>query len=83
MRRLDVFGSAARGDFDVEHSDVDFLVVEADWSANESAWAFLDFRDELRRIIGRDVDLIDESGIRSRYAKQEIDASRERFIGEA
>jgi hypothetical protein len=26
VRRLDLFGSAARGDFDPEHSDVDFIV---------------------------------------------------------
>ena len=26
VRRLEVFGSAARGDFDPERSDVDFLV---------------------------------------------------------
>ncbi|MBV8575147.1 MAG: nucleotidyltransferase domain-containing protein [Acetobacteraceae bacterium] len=26
VRRLDLFGSAARGDFDPERSDVDFLV---------------------------------------------------------
>jgi uncharacterized protein len=32
VRRLDVFGSAARGDFDPEHSDVDFI-VEFDRSA--------------------------------------------------
>jgi uncharacterized protein len=26
VRRLDLFGSAARGDFDPIHSDIDFLV---------------------------------------------------------
>jgi len=32
VRRLDLFGSAARGDFDPEHGDIDFI-VEFDRSA--------------------------------------------------
>ncbi|MFW6336518.1 MAG: nucleotidyltransferase family protein [Phycisphaeraceae bacterium] len=80
VKRLDVFGSVTREDFDPERSDIDFLVVDADWAANESAWAFLEFRDELRRLLGKPVDLIAEGGIRNRYARDEINASRERLV---
>ena len=38
VRRLDLFGSAARGDFDPEHSDFDF-VVEFDRSAPQHLFA--------------------------------------------
>ena len=34
VQRLDLFGSAARGDFDPEHSDIDFI-VEFDRSARQ------------------------------------------------
>ena len=59
VRRLDVFGSAARGsDFDAA-SDVD-LLVEFD---SVDLARFLDLRDALEALLARPVDLIDRRAI--------------------
>ena len=67
VRRLDVFGSGAREDeFDAARSDADFLVdFGADTRPGLVAWFAL--HDDLRRVLGRDVDLLE---------RQMIEASR-------
>jgi predicted nucleotidyltransferase len=63
VRRLDVFGSAARGDdFDPARSDVDFL-VEFDPSADPGMAGFLDVEEALRQVVGRKVDLVDRLAV--------------------
>ena len=58
VRRLALFGSAARGDFDAECSDVDLLVEFADPLSRGYADRYLDFALEAERLFGRRVDLI-------------------------
>lgn len=62
VRRLEVFGSAARGDdFDPARSDVDFLVK---FGAQEDDLArFLDFKEALETLLARRVDLVDRNAI--------------------
>ena len=65
VRRLDVFGSAARGtDFDAAKSDIDFL-VEFDRSEPEAMTlhTYLGLKDSLEALFGRPVDLIDRKAI--------------------
>lgn len=77
VRRLDVFGSAVRDDFDPTWSDVDFLVeFEPDPDLN-TFHAYMDLRGELSRLLERPVDLIMPSAIRNRDFEQEIEATRE------
>ena len=40
-RRLDLFGSATREDFDAQHSDLDFLVKFEDLEPTQYAQAYL------------------------------------------
>lgn len=69
VRRLEVFGSAARGmDFDPATSDADFLVTFEPRGGDEvggfSAWAQLDqFSKALEAILGRPVDLVDRDTV--------------------
>jgi predicted nucleotidyltransferase len=78
VRRLDLFGSAARGDFNPEHSDLDFL-VEFDREHPEalSFSAYFDFKEALEALFGREVDLVEPGAVRNPYLKASIDASRE------
>ena len=77
VRRLDVFGSAVREDFDPSRSDVDFLVeFEPDPQSN-TFHAYMDLREELARLLGRPVDLVMPSAIRNRYFRLEVEATRE------
>ena len=63
VRRLDVFGSAARGDdFDPAHSDVDFL-VEFEPGADPGMAGFLDVEEALGAVVGRPVDLVDRLAV--------------------
>jgi uncharacterized protein len=53
VRRLDLFGSAARGDFDPEHSDIDFLVA-FDRSAPQHPFdAYFGFKEALEELLRR------------------------------
>lgn len=62
VRRLDVFGSAARGtDFDPERSDADFLVELAPEA--DDLVTFLDFREALEALLGRPVDLVERQAV--------------------
>ena len=57
-RRLDIFGSAVRADFDPEHSDLDFL-VEFDYAAPAAyAQAFFALKEGLKALFNRPVDLL-------------------------
>ena len=62
VRRLEVFGSAARaGDFNPDRSDIDFLV---EFAPQQRAWELLDdLQGELEALFGRDIDLIDRRAI--------------------
>src|SRR5580698_4221846 len=62
VRRLEVFGSAARGeDFDPSRSDADFL-VEFD-APSVSLATFLDFKEALEALLGRPVDLVERGAV--------------------
>ena len=81
VKRLDVFGSAVRADFDLVRSDVDFLVeFEPDPDLN-AFHAYMGLRGELSRLLERPVDLVMPSGVRNRYFAQEIEATREPVYG--
>src|SRR6266481_3342117 len=78
VRRLDLFSSAARGDFDPEHSDIDFL-VEFDREHPEalSFDTYFGFKEALEALLGRPVDLVEPSAVRNPYLNASIDGSRE------
>ncbi len=79
VRRLEVFGSAARGvDFDAARSDADFLVeFAADSDAPSPLAAFFGFRDALSALLGRPVDLVEPGAVRNPYLRSSIERSRE------
>lgn len=75
VRRLDVFGSAVTGAFDIERSDVDVLVeVEPDRLTLANYFAL---RQGLQQILGREVDVLDIGALRNPYIRSEIMATRE------
>lgn len=76
VKRLEVFGSAVRGDFDPARSDVDFL-VEFDRVEGFSVFdAYFDLRDELMKLLGRPVDLVMPAAIRNAHLRAAIEADR-------
>ncbi|RZL63021.1 MAG: DNA polymerase III subunit beta [Variovorax sp.] len=77
VRRLDVFGSAARAeDFDAQNSDADFLVEFApDTPVGLST--FFGVKTELESLLGRGVDLVEPGAVRNPFVLASIHRSRE------
>ena len=70
-----IFGSVLRQDFSPK-SDVDVLIsFEADipWSLFD----WVDMIEELKGILGREVDLVEKSGLRNPFRRHEILNSRQ------
>ena len=63
VRRLDVFGSAARGDFNEHSSDVDLLVEFDDMPHADRADAYLGFLMAVEALLRRRVDLVELADI--------------------
>ena len=81
VRRLDVFGSAARGtDFDPARSDVDFLVT-FEPAHGGSLGEFLALRDALAAAVRRPVDLVMEGSVRNPFIRAGIQRSAETVYG--
>jgi len=77
IARLDVFGSAARDDFDDAKSDIDF-VVEFDLPGSGGLLArYLELAEQLEGVLGRTVDLVTSDSIRNPYFAEGVRASRE------
>src|SRR6516162_1317995 len=77
VRRLDLFGSAARGDFDPERSDVDFLV---EFDRALSLGTYFGLKEALELLLGRPVDLVEPGALRNPYLKASIERSREQVF---
>jgi uncharacterized protein len=70
VRRLDLFGSAARNDFDPEHSDVDFLVeFDREHPETLSLATYFGLKEALEALLGRPVDLVEPGAVRNPYLK--------------
>ncbi len=76
VRRLEVFGSAARGDSEPDSSDVDLLVEFLPLQPGEYADAYFGLLDALEGLLGRAPDLVMESAITNPYFRQAIDQDR-------
>ena len=76
MRRLDLFGSAARHDFKPATSDLDFLVEFNEFSTENAADRYLGLMIDLQDLFGRRVDLVSAPAIRNPYFQQVVDRAR-------
>jgi predicted nucleotidyltransferase len=75
IRSLDLFGSAATGDFDPADSDIDLICDVGDYEPGV-AGRFLDFADALEALFGCKVDLLTEPQIQNPYFRYSVNQSR-------
>ena len=76
VRRLDVFGSALRDDFDDATSDVD-LVVEFDaGAARDGLQSYFGLKADLEALLARPVDLVELAGMENTRLKRLIERSK-------
>lgn len=82
VRKLWVFGSILTNRFN-DKSDVD-LCVDFDWdniSLMDAADNFFDFQYALEDLFDRKVDLTDDSAVRNRYFREELNEKRRLIYG--
>jgi predicted nucleotidyltransferase len=76
VRRLDLFGSAARDDFKPATSDLDFLVEFNDLTTKNAADRYLGLMVDLQDLFALKVDLVSANSIQNPYFKQVVDRTR-------
>jgi len=78
VRRLAVFGSAARGvDFDPVASDADFLVDFEPGIDLPPLEQFFGLASALERLLGRPVDMVETGSIKNPFVLADINRARE------
>lgn len=82
VQRLDLFGSAAAGNFDPASSDLDFVAAFSDTRAPGYADRYLHFAEALESLFQRPVDVITERSMRSSRFRQAVDAARQKVYDE-
>ena len=77
VKRLEVFGSASGEAFDPERSDID-LLVEFQPDQDLGPWLkhYFEFEEELKKLLGRPVDLVMASAPRNPYFLDQLNHSR-------
>ena len=76
-RRLDVFGSGVRADYDPSISDLDFLVEFDELTPAAYAEAYFALKEGLEALFGRPVDLVTTSSLVNPYFRDRIAAERQ------
>ena len=74
--RLDVFGSALRDDFRPGESDLDLLVEFASMEPYARVDAYFGMLEELRALLGLEVDLVMVGAVKNPYIARDIERTR-------
>lgn len=70
VRKLELFGSAARGDFDEPTSDFDFFVEFLSYESPTIADQWFGLLEDLEALLGRKVDLVSRRAVTNPYFLQ-------------
>ncbi len=76
VARLELFGSAASGQFDESRSDLDFLIDFEPLSPSAHADAYFGILAALQDLFQREIDLVEAAAVTNPYFKQTLDADR-------
>ena len=77
VRRLEVFGSAAReANFDPARSDIDFLVEFQPLQSGAYVDAYFGLKEGLEELFGRPVDLVSAASIRNAYFRRSVERTK-------
>ena len=76
VRALELFGSAATGEFDAHASDLDFLVTFEELEPGQHADAYFGLLEALEALFGRPVDLVMTTAVTNPYFLRSIEATR-------
>ena len=77
VRKLELFGSAASGEFDPDTSDIDFLVTFEELEPAVYADAYLGFYESLTTLFDHRIELVSETAITNPYLLESIRGNRQ------
>jgi uncharacterized protein len=77
VRRLELFGSAAGDQFNVDSSDVDLIIEFEPLSGAAYTSNYWGLHKELETLFGRPVDIFPPGEIRNPYLRESVDRSRQ------
>lgn len=80
VAKLWVFGSILTPHFN-DQSDVDFSVVFHYEQIQDLFITFFDFVEELQILLGRKIDLVDETAIKNSYFRKELNSTKVLIYG--
>ncbi len=80
VKNLWVFGSILTPRFN-DKSDVDFSVTFHYDQVTDMFLTFFDFIEELETLLGRKVDLVDETAVKNEYFRKELNATKKLIYG--
>lgn len=80
VRKLYAFGSVLTDKFNAE-SDVDLLVEFDAMDLKHYADNYFDFKYSLQDLLHREIDLLEQQGLKNPYLKQAIDSSKLMIYG--
>lgn len=72
VRRLSLFGSGTRPDFDGDRSDLDFLVEFETLPPKDYAEAYFTLREGLQALLGKPIDLLTEPALANPYLRARV-----------
>jgi len=76
VRRLDVFGSLVRDDFDAATSDVDIVVDFQQAAPGDGLRQYFGLKEALERVFARPVDLVELAAMENTRLKRLIERTR-------
>ncbi|MCB9098385.1 MAG: nucleotidyltransferase domain-containing protein [Anaerolineales bacterium] len=76
VKRLELFGSALRDDFDFKKSDIDFLVEFTESNPFGAFDRYFGLKEDLERLFQRSVDLVEVNAIKNPYFRQAIEKDK-------
>ena len=75
VAKLWVFGSILTPRFN-DNSDIDFSVIFHYDQIEDLFVTFFDFIFDLEKLLGRKIDLVDETAVKNKYFKEELDSTK-------
>jgi len=76
VRKLELFGSATRDDFDPRTSDLDFLVEFDDIQPADFSDAYFGMLASLEELFDRNIELVSTAAVQNPYFLEAIERSR-------
>lgn len=81
VKTFSAFGSVTRDDFR-DDSDIDFLVDFDEQDPFKYTDLYFQLRENLEKILKRQIDLIEERGIKNTFFKKELDNTKVLIYGQ-